>query len=296
MSSVIETMYFYFLDSVKINGKRIKECLKDKKVTQADMSEYLSYNKHSFNRAINEGKISSFQVLIELGKRLDINPYYFLLNNDGSDYISDIEVIEKYGGSIPSFSSSNIDTQYNYKSQTNKDDYQVEYDYFVPTPNKEIIRVETEKIDDTPIYYESIKISIADRLVGNYVESNILLRAKDAVVRLEKNILEEVGRDDLAEKVSITTIHNNYYDILSFDRKHDGIYAESHIKVKCIYCFDNNIEIGLKKAEIEKYETDKAYKMYCLLYDRNYFRIIKFNTLFYENLANSNYYRIKIRI
>ena len=125
-------------------------------------------------------------------------------------------------------------------------------------------------------------------------------KAEEAVLRYERDKLNNLGRPELAELVKQESKENSAagYDIKSYDVKDDGSFVETHIEVKSANQNGKYIEFFISKNELDKFKDDPNHKIYCLFkFGRNY----KLHEVNKDNFFRNNYlspmtYRVRIRV
>lgn len=162
---------------------------------------------------------------------------------------------------------------------------------------------EPEKFD----YFEAKPVKENDRkfrTVQDY-ENSQRRKAKAgenaelAVIRYEKDKLNNSGRPDLADMVEqVSKISSDYgYDVKSFELVNNR-YTEVHIEVKSVKKTENYIEFFISENELQKFKTDDSYKIYCLYRNGKDYKlhIIKKNEFFSNDYLTPLTYRVRIRI
>ncbi len=141
-------------------------------------------------------------------------------------------------------------------------------------------------INDEPLhfdYFESKPIEESDRQlrrsIQNYEQAKKAKQksgaiAEKAVIRYEKDKLNNIGRPDLAGQVKkVSLISSDYgYDVSSFEII-DGRGVETHIEVKSAKRTENYIEFFISENELKKFKEDPAYKIYCLFRSGKEFKL-----------------------
>lgn len=166
-------------------------------------------------------------------------------------------------------------------------------------------------INDEPLhfdYFESRPIEETDRqlrrAVQDYERSQKAKQrsganAEDAVIRYEKDKLNNSGRPDLADLVKqVSKESSDYgYDVLSFEFN-NNVYEESHIEVKSAKLTDNYIEFFISENELRKFKNDDAYKIYCLFRTGKEYKlhIVNKNDFFANDYLAPLTYKVRIRI
>lgn len=161
----------------------------------------------------------------------------------------------------------------------------LQYDYFESKPIEENDKQLRRAVQD---YEKSQK---AKQKAGDSAES--------AVVRYEKDNLNNIGRPDLADQVKqVSKFSSDYgYDISSYEII-DGRGVETHIEVKSAKLSDNYIEFFISENELKKFKTDPAYKIYCLFRMGKEYKlhIVNKNDFFASNYLIPLTYKVRIRI
>lgn len=168
-----------------------------------------------------------------------------------------------------------------------------------------------DRIDDSPLlydYFESKPVEENDkglrRAIQDYEKAQRSkqksgARAEDAVIRYEKDKLNNAGRPDLADQVKqVSKISSDYgYDVSSFEII-DGRGVEVHIEVKSAKLSQNFIEFFISENELKKFKNDPAYKIYCLFRNGKEYKlhIVKKNDFFANDYLVPLTYKVKIRI
>lgn len=166
-------------------------------------------------------------------------------------------------------------------------------------------------INDKPLqfdYFESKPVSENDRQLRRSIQDyEKAQRAKQksganaeaAVIRYEKDKLNNSGRPDLADQIKqVSKISSDYgYDILSFEMC-DGRYAETHIEVKSAKRTDYYIEFFISENELNKFKTDPAYRIYCLFRNGKEYNlhVVNKNDFFANDYLAPLTYKVRIRI
>ena len=166
-------------------------------------------------------------------------------------------------------------------------------------------------INDEPLhfdYFESRPIEETDRqlrrAVQDYERSQKAKQrsganAEQAVIRYEKDKLNNAGKPDLADLVKqVSKESSDYgYDILSFEYN-NSVYQESHIEVKSAKLSNNYIEFFISENELRKFKNDNAYKIYCLFRTGNEYKlhIVNKNDFFANDYLAPLTYKVRIRI
>ena len=123
--------------------------------------------------------------------------------------------------------------------------------------------------------------------------------AEQAVIRYEKDKLNNAGRPDLADMVEqVSKKSSDYgYDVKSFELVNNR-YTEVHIEVKSVKKTENYIEFFISENELQKFKTDESYKIYCLYRNGKDYKlhIIKKNEFFSNDYLMPLTYRVRIRI
>lgn len=123
--------------------------------------------------------------------------------------------------------------------------------------------------------------------------------AEQAVIRYERDKLNNAGRPDLADSVEqVSKISSDYgYDIKSFELINNR-YTEVHIEVKSVKKTENYIEFFISENELQKFKNDESYKIYCLYRNGKDYKlhIIKKNEFFSNDYLTPLTYRVRIRI
>jgi hypothetical protein len=123
--------------------------------------------------------------------------------------------------------------------------------------------------------------------------------AESAVIRYEKDKLNNMGRPDLSDMVKqVSKDSDDYgYDVLSFSIS-NGIVSETHIEVKSAKLSSDYIEFFISAHELRKFRSDKVYKVYCLFKNGRSYKLHEINKAdFFKNASLSPFaYRVRIRI
>ena len=157
-------------------------------------------------------------------------------------------------------------------------------------------------------YYEAEAVKQSDRellrAVQDYERSQRNQRkageaAETAVINYEKDKLNNLGRPDLADLVKqVSKQSSDYgYDVLSFELI-EGVAREIHIEVKSAKLSNKYVEFFLSENELNKFKSDKAYKIYCLIKSGNNYKLHEVNKtdFFRNNYLSPMSYRVRIRI
>ena len=161
----------------------------------------------------------------------------------------------------------------------------LQYDYFESRPVQESDRQLRRAIQD----YE--KAQRKKQKAGD--------NAEIAVLKYEKDQLNNAGRPDLADQVKRVSLESSDYgyDISSFEYV-DGRYAESHIEVKSAKLSENYIEFFISENELKRFKEDLSYKIYCLFRSGREYKlhIVDKKHFFASDYLTPLTYRVRIRI
>lgn len=122
--------------------------------------------------------------------------------------------------------------------------------------------------------------------------------AEQAVIRYERDKLNNAGRPDLADMVrQVSKESSDFgYDVFSYEL-HDGVATEAHIEVKSAKQTGSYIEFFISQNELEKFKGDKAYKIYCLIRSGKKYKLHEVNkSEFRSDYLAPLTYRVRIRI
>ena len=163
-------------------------------------------------------------------------------------------------------------------------DGQINFDYFeaeaVKPNNKELIRA----VQD----YEK-----AQRNKQKSGES-----AEIAVVKYERDKLNNLGHPELAEKVTQVSKDNSAagYDVISYEIE-DGLIKEIHIEVKSAKMGTKYIEFFISENELNKFKNDSNHKIYCLIKSGRSYKLHEVNKydFFRNNYLSPMTYRVRIK-
>lgn len=166
-------------------------------------------------------------------------------------------------------------------------------------------------INDDPLlfdYFESKPVSETNqqikRSVQDYEKSQRAKQksgaiAEQAVMKYERDRLNNNGRPDLADQVKqVSLISSDYgYDISSFEYI-DGRYSETHIEVKSAKLSENYIEFFISENELNNFKNDPAYKIYCLFRTGREYKlhVVNKNDFFANDYLAPLTYKVRIRI
>lgn len=122
--------------------------------------------------------------------------------------------------------------------------------------------------------------------------------AEQAVIKYERDKLNNAGRPDLADKVEQVSLKSSDYgyDVFSYEL-YDGVATETHIEVKSAKQTGSYVEFFISQNELEKFKNDKAYIIYCLIRSGKKYKLHEVNKSEFrsEYLAPLTY-RVRIRI
>ena len=124
--------------------------------------------------------------------------------------------------------------------------------------------------------------------------------AEEAVIRYERDKLNNLGHPELAELVKQVSKENTAagYDVRSYELKEDGSFVEIHIEVKSAKQSSKYVEFFISENELNKFRKDENHKIYCLIkYGRSY-KLHEVNKLdFFKNdYLSPMTYRVRIRV
>lgn len=123
--------------------------------------------------------------------------------------------------------------------------------------------------------------------------------AELAVIRYERDKLNNIGRPDLADKIiqKSEKSSDDGYDILSYEVK-NGVAHEVHIEVKSAKLTSGYIEFFISANELRKFKNDNVYKVYCLFRNGRAYKLHEVNktNFFSNNYLSPLTYRVRIRI
>jgi len=124
--------------------------------------------------------------------------------------------------------------------------------------------------------------------------------AEEAVLRYERDKLNNLGHPDLAELIKKVSATNSAagYDILSFEIKPDGSFVEIHIEVKSARVSNKYIEFFISENELNKFKEDPKHKIYCLIKFGRSFKLhnVNKNDFFKNDYLSPMTYRVRIRV
>ena len=248
--------------------REIKEELDiDISVHQLIDVSYCEYKKYNVNLAVYEcsyvdGKINDIEH--EELKWVEASK---ILDEDMAD--ADIPIAESMVESLP----------------MPIDDEPLRFDYFESTP-----------IEETD---HQIKRAIQDYERSQRAKQKSGANAENAVLRYEKDKLNNVGRPDLADQVKqVSKISSDYgYDISSFEIINNrGV--ETHIEVKSAKLSEKYIEFFISDNELKKFKNDPAYRIYCLFRNGKEYKlhVVNKNDFFASDYLVPLTYKVRIRI
>lgn len=162
----------------------------------------------------------------------------------------------------------------------------LQFDYFeaeaVKPSNKELIR----SVQD---YEKSQK---AKQKAGGMAE--------EAVIRYERDKLNNLGHPELAELVLQVSQTNSAagYDIKSYDVNEDGSFVEIHIEVKSAKLGNKYIEFFISENEVRKFKEDANHRIYCLIKAGRNYKLHEVNKydFFRNDYLTPMTYRVRIRV
>lgn len=163
---------------------------------------------------------------------------------------------------------------------------EVSYDYFeaeaVKSNNKDLMRA----VQD---YEKSQK---------NKQKSGDM--AEEAVLKYERDKLNNLGHPDLAELVKKESATNSAagYDIKSYEIKSDGSFVEIHIEVKSARLSSKYIEFFISENELNKFKEDPNHKIYCLIKSGRSYKLheVNKNDFFRNDYLSPMTYRVRIKV
>ena len=124
--------------------------------------------------------------------------------------------------------------------------------------------------------------------------------AEEAVMRYERDKLNNLGHPELAELVRQESKYNSAagYDIKSYDIKDDGSFVEIHIEVKSAKKTAKYVEFFISENELNKFRNDPNHKIYCLIkYGRSYkLHEVNKSDFFKNDYLSPMTYRVRIRV
>lgn len=124
--------------------------------------------------------------------------------------------------------------------------------------------------------------------------------AEDAVLRYERDKLNNLGHPELAELVKLVSRKNSAagYDVLSYDIQDDGSFIESHIEVKSATKSSKYIEFFISENELRKFREDPRHKIYCLIKGARNYKLheVNKNDFFRNDYLSPMTYRVRIRV
>lgn len=124
--------------------------------------------------------------------------------------------------------------------------------------------------------------------------------AEEAVLRYERDKLNNLGHPELAELVKQESKENSAagYDVRSYDVNDDGSFVEIHIEVKSAKLTGKYVEFFISENELDKFRNDPNHKVYCLIkFGRNYkLHEVNKSDFFRNNYLSPMAYRVRIRV
>lgn len=124
--------------------------------------------------------------------------------------------------------------------------------------------------------------------------------AEEAVLRYERDKLNNLGHPELAELVKQESKENSAagYDVRSYDVNDDGSFVEIHIEVKSARLAGKYVEFFISENELDKFRNDPNHKVYCLIkFGRNYkLHEVNKSDFFRNNYLSPMAYRVRIRV
>jgi len=124
--------------------------------------------------------------------------------------------------------------------------------------------------------------------------------AELAVIRYERDKLNNLGRPDLADKVDQISKDSSSsgYDIKSYELATDGSPVEIYIEVKSARRTSKYIEFFITENELNKFKNNKNHRIYCLIKSGRSYRLHEVNK---DDFFRNDYlirmaYKVRIRI